>query len=178
MREKQLRRLGLAVLIAAVVGLAVVGAAGAGAASAVGVKTAASDPPDPQSAILRYVKCMRAHGVNLPDPGPNGLIRINERGNGRQTPLMQTPQFAKAQKACAKYAPRSQLTPQRRQEMQEAFLKFAQCMRSNGVPNFPDPKFDGRGGVLIGGPGLNRNSPALRKAQQTCQKLLPAPKTP
>jgi hypothetical protein len=50
--------------------------------------------------------------------------------------------------------------------------KFAACMRRNGVPNFPDPS---SGGDLTIGPGsgINPSSPAFRKAQQTCSKLLP-----
>src|SRR5439155_22166306 len=50
--------------------------------------------------------------------------------------------------------------------------KFAACMRRNGVPNFPDPS--SRGELTIGaGSGIDPNSPAFRKAQQTCSKLLP-----
>jgi hypothetical protein len=130
--------------------------------------------PDPQEQALRFVKCMRAHGVNLPDPGPNGFIRVGGP-NGRTRGPVQTPQFKKAQKACAKYAPQGTLSPAKRQELQERFLEFARCMRENGVPNFPDPKFDQGGGFLIGGPGLNPNSPAVRKAREACEKLLPTP---
>ena len=28
-------------------------------------------------------------------------------------------------------------------------LGFSQCMRSHGVPNFPDPKANGSGGMLV-----------------------------
>src|SRR5438445_372153 len=50
--------------------------------------------------------------------------------------------------------------------------KFAACMRSHGVPNFPDP--DSRGGIRIGpSTGIDPNSPKFKAAQQTCRKLLP-----
>jgi hypothetical protein len=63
-------------------------------------------------------------------------------------------------------------------------LRFAQCMRANGVPNFPDPSSSG-GGIAIsssqsagGGRTLTVNgvpvdAPAFQTAQQKCQKNLP-----
>jgi hypothetical protein len=55
---------------------------------------------------------------------------------------------------------------------QQALLKYAQCMRSHGVPKFPDPK---PGGGLIIGPkvGVDPNTRQFKAAQQTCQKLVP-----
>jgi hypothetical protein len=50
--------------------------------------------------------------------------------------------------------------------------KFAQCMRKNGVPNFPDP--NGQGQITINGSsGIDPRSPKFQKAEQTCRKLLP-----
>ena len=45
-------------------------------------------------------------------------------------------------------------------------IKYADCMRANGVPNFPDPSAEG-GGVQIG------TSSAFEAAQRTCHDLLP-----
>lgn len=50
-------------------------------------------------------------------------------------------------------------------------LEFAQCMRSNGVPSFPDPSTSG-GFELT--PGSGPSSPAFKLAQAKCQKFLPA----
>jgi hypothetical protein len=53
-----------------------------------------------------------------------------------------------------------------------AGIQFADCMRSHGVPNFPDP--GSGGGIQIGsGSGINPSSPAFQQAQSTCQRLLP-----
>lgn len=53
-----------------------------------------------------------------------------------------------------------------------AGLKFADCMRSHGVPNFPDP--GPGGGIQIGaGSGVSPGSPAFQSAQNACAKLLP-----
>jgi hypothetical protein len=51
-------------------------------------------------------------------------------------------------------------------------LAFAECMRSNGVPNFPDP-LPGRGLLFGAGAGINPASPAVKAAQAKCRKLLP-----
>jgi hypothetical protein len=55
-------------------------------------------------------------------------------------------------------------------------LAFSRCMRSHGVPDFPDP--DTNGGITInsGGPGgknLGPNAPAFKAAQKACQSLAP-----
>jgi hypothetical protein len=50
--------------------------------------------------------------------------------------------------------------------------KFAACMRSHGVPNFPDPSSGGN--ITVGpGSGIDPSSPKFRAAESTCQKLLP-----
>jgi hypothetical protein len=52
---------------------------------------------------------------------------------------------------------------------QERGLKFAQCMRDNGVPNFPDPKFSDGGGMSIDvpeGSDPQKVDAAMRKCQQ------------
>jgi hypothetical protein len=55
--------------------------------------------------------------------------------------------------------------------------KFAACMRSHGVPNFPDP--NSQGSVTISpSTGINPDSPKFKAAQQACQKLLPNGGTP
>jgi hypothetical protein len=57
--------------------------------------------------------------------------------------------------------------------------KLSACMRSHGVPNFPDPSKDGT--IQIGSSsGIDPNSPKFRAAQDACQKLLPhgPPPTP
>ncbi len=50
-------------------------------------------------------------------------------------------------------------------------LRFAQCMRAHGVPNFPDPNAGGGGFQL--GSGINPQSPAFASAHQACARLLP-----
>jgi hypothetical protein len=56
---------------------------------------------------------------------------------------------------------------------QSAGIRFADCMRSHGVPNFPDPGGGGGGFQIPAGSGVDPASPAFQSAQKDCQKLLP-----
>jgi hypothetical protein len=51
--------------------------------------------------------------------------------------------------------------------------KFAQCMRDNGVPDFPDPGPDGRFGQGMLGGGGNIDRTKIQSALQACQDLAP-----
>jgi hypothetical protein len=57
----------------------------------------------------------------------------------------------------------------------EDVRRFSACMRSNGVPRFPDPKPSGGGMSLTIGPGhgVDPNTPQFKAAQKSCEKLLP-----
>jgi hypothetical protein len=60
-----------------------------------------------------------------------------------------------------------------REKLEEAGLKFAQCMREKGI-DVPDPKPGG--GIVMrferGQGGVNPESPAFREAQEECGKHL------
>ena len=49
-------------------------------------------------------------------------------------------------------------------------LAFAECMRANGVPNFPDP--NPARGMLFSLAGVDTSAPAFTAAQTKCQKLM------
>jgi hypothetical protein len=57
------------------------------------------------------------------------------------------------------------------QNEQEQALRFARCMRENGVPNFPDPKFE-NGGISID-TGEGANPAAVQAATDKCKQYLP-----
>jgi hypothetical protein len=52
------------------------------------------------------------------------------------------------------------------------FLAFSECMRSHGVPNFPDPSSGGGIHITVG-MGINPFSPAFKAARAGCKRLLP-----
>jgi hypothetical protein len=51
------------------------------------------------------------------------------------------------------------------------FLAFSKCMRSHGVPDFPDPS--GGGIHISAGSGINLFSPAFKAAHAACKQDLP-----
>ena len=59
-------------------------------------------------AALKFARCMRAHGVDLPDPKPgNGGGIMIQKGTGGGGPKIDpsSPAFQRAQNACATYLP-------------------------------------------------------------------------
>jgi hypothetical protein len=123
--------------------------------------------------LVKFSQCMRSHGVpDFPDPTGGRLLLQSKKGSsGSLHP--DSPQFKAASQACKSLSPAGlgsgqTVSPQ----VQAQALKFARCMRSHGVPSFPDPSFTG-GGIRIQAPGTNLSSPAFKRAQQECGSLLP-----
>jgi hypothetical protein len=157
----------VAALLAA--GLVVAGCGGGGG----GTGTTSSQQAFNNSAV-KFSQCMREHGIsNFPDPTAQGNLQLKAGPGTGIDP--QSAQFKAAQQACQKYSPKNGATFDRAkaQQMEQAALKFAQCMRAHGV-NFPDPQFrNGGAQVTFGGPGINPNDPKFKAAQQACSKDLP-----
>jgi hypothetical protein len=126
-----------------------------------------------------FSACMRKNGVpNFPDPDSKGNIRITggRDKSGRAFGLdPNSAEFRRAQRACQKLQPNGgRPDPQEEARMQQQALRFSQCMRSHGVPKFPDPQFAANGGTLLKiGKDVNPNSPQFKAAQKACQKLVP-----
>jgi hypothetical protein len=136
-----------------------------------------------QQKMVAYSQCMRSHGVpEFPEPTEGHLLIHSSNHNGRVTGVNpQSSQFQAAQKVCGKLLPEGGTpSPAQQAKAQEAALKFSQCMRTHGVPNFPDPTFSGGGARLTlkagGANGINPNSPQFKAAQKTCQSLRPGPR--
>jgi hypothetical protein len=119
---------------------------------------------------IAYSQCMRSHGVpDFPDPNSQGAITGSGSSASGINP--QSPQFQAAQKSCAKLAPSGGTPAQQAQNLAQA-VKYAACMRSHGVANFPDPN-SSNGGIGFESTGIDRNSPQYLAASKTCQPLLP-----
>jgi hypothetical protein len=125
---------------------------------------------DPETAQLEFARCMREHGVDVPDPGAAGGPLVIG-GSGPEVEKMQ-----EATEACNHFleaAFGAPATPD--PEMLDKMLAFAKCMREHGI-DFPDPNPQG-GGVSIqigpGGPGaIDPGSDTFQKAQEACQPVL------
>jgi hypothetical protein len=61
-------------------------------------------------------------------------------------------------------------TPAQRVQGEVAGLLFSRCMRSHGVPDFPDPPAANGGGFgfLFGSGELDPAAPLFRRAQRIC----------
>lgn len=125
-----------------------------------------------------FSSCMRSHGVpNFPDPDSKGGLTIKGGPGSGLNP--DSPQFRKAQSACAKYLPNGgKVDPAAQAKALKAALKFSACMRSHGLPNFPDPQASGGGIRLTMGrsSGLDPRSPQFQAAERACRNELPGPK--
>ncbi len=135
---------------------------------------------------LRVSQCIRAHGVpNYPDPPSSGGMHSVGNGNTvtvNGVKLDASPQTVQsAQQACPKYASLSPaISSSQLASVREGAVKAAECMRANGVPNFPDPSVTtgpgGHGlGISIGATGggsINIYSPAFKAAHAKCNKFV------
>ena len=113
---------------------------------------------------VKHAQCMRENGLpGYPDPG-------QDSGDAaKNLPDRDSPEFKKAEQACQSLEPPENRpgTPENA-ELQRKMLKSAQCMRKNGVPNFPDPQ---NGRILVKRGTIDANSPQFKKAVQACRYL-------
>ena len=155
---------------------------GGAAADGAGKSRAPESSASTQQKMVAYSQCMRSHGVpEFPEPTEGRLLIHSSGHNVHVTGVNpQSSQFQAAQKVCGKLLPEGgSLSPAQQAKAQESALKLSQCMRTHGVPNFPDPTFSGGGARLTlkagGANGIDPNSPQFKSAQKTCQSSLPKP---
>jgi hypothetical protein len=92
---------------------------------------------------VKFAECMRANGVStFPDPDASGQMTIDGIANGSSVDTS-SPVFAQALSACRDLEPRGFTGTKVTRQQMTARLEFAQCMRKNGVPDFPDPTPNG-----------------------------------
>ena len=130
----------------------------------------------PASAALGYARCMRSHGVlAFPDPSSSGQIPKTQVVNAREA---NPSRFDAANTSCRHLLPNggNGETPAQIAQDWVQFRKFARCMRSHGVPNWPDPTnrstSDHRPDFNLAASGLDPNSPQLKTKAQQCSTLL------
>jgi hypothetical protein len=156
-------------LVAAAAGALAIGACGGGGGS-----TGTSSQQDKAfEGALKFAKCMRDHGIDVPDPQRTAGGGIKQTINGKpgSRAAMQA-----AQKDCQKYmkagggkAP----SAAEQAKAKEAMLAYTRCMRQQGV-KIRDPEFS-NGGIInkVGGPGqTNPDSPTFKAADKVCRPKL------
>jgi hypothetical protein len=183
-----------AVAIMATAGLALLAAAcsSSPASTGPGGSSGTAGATGSPSAVA-YSQCIRSHGVpNFPDPASNGQV---PKASPQQLGVSSS-QLQAAQTACEHLYPASGgsggvLTKDTISQCEEtgncpqglvqqamtALRAYARCMRSHGVPNWPDPTIDseGRPGVnLVAVPGnTDWNGARISNIMQECQYVMP-----
>jgi hypothetical protein len=153
--------------------------AGCGSANNGGASTGVKSPSSQNfvADAYRYSACMRGHGVpSFPDP------HVVANSPGKQAigihPLPQSitgsSQFKAALQACKGIMPgpengsAKQSTEEGHVRAQDA-LAFAQCLRSHGVPGFPDPTAQGHLSLkTIHAAGVDLQAPSFLTAARSC----------
>jgi hypothetical protein len=88
---------------------------------------------------VKFARCMRKNGVSqFPDPPASGNLTIDAIANGSSLNT-NTPAFTRALSACKRLEPAGFTGSKRSRQQMSAALRFAQCIRKNGVRDFPDP---------------------------------------
>jgi hypothetical protein len=148
-------------------GVATAGGGGDGTASA----SATPAPMSDEERQVKFAQCMRDKGIDMPDPEiDSGRVRI-------QAPDSVDPaKMQAAMEKCKQYLPNGGQPKKADPATIEQMRKFAQCMRENGVPDFPDPGADGGIRIQVNpGSKMNPNDPTFKAAQEACAQYRPAP---
>ncbi len=118
---------------------ALISACGSSATTGSGGGAAASNARQ----SVKFADCMRHNGVSdFPDPSTTGKLTIDAIANGSSLDT-NSPAFTNALSACKTLEPAGFTGTTRTASQQQAALAFAECMRHNGVQDFPDPTANG-----------------------------------
>jgi hypothetical protein len=177
----------------------------------------AADEADAEAELLDWVECMRDEGIDIPDPtrdsdgnlvieGPGirlggGDAEGSTSSDEGDEPAVDPEDLDAAMETCGQppaLGP-NDMSDEDRQAMEEAALEFAECMRDEGIEDFPDPDFsnmgpggepqqrrsedagddDGGPRVVLGPFGeIDLDDPEIAAAFEACQDLLGGPELP
>jgi hypothetical protein len=155
-------------------------------ATACGSSASSSAGPPNYAQVLALAQCMRGHGVpDFPDPDGSGRYTLTSTGSiegaGGSSVDINSAQAQAAYGDCRHLLPGgpslSQLEQIEQQEQQRqakalpTLLKYSQCMRSHGVPDFPSP---GQSAAPGNRAAINPDSPQYLAAARACLHLLPS----
>lgn len=169
--ENQFRARRWTALLAATAGIILLTAGcGGGKPADAASASASASPTSPAEMALEYAQCIREHGVpKYPDPTVNG----NSIGSGDNVNALGVSQsvLQAAQNACQKLSPQN-FVPAGADTAQNIAQgrTYAECIRTHGVPDFPDPSSDGKFDVPT---SINVQGPAYTAASKACQSVRP-----
>ena len=169
--KRDVRRLAALALVAVIgAGCGDDGSAGDGDAGTAGAAaTQDRSEPGAREKGVKFAECVRRNGVaDFPDPDASGEFRYGVS--------VTRDVWMQAVEACKDLQPAGALSADRTPEEQDAGLRFARCIRRNGVEDFPDP-VDGEPLVntyRIPSSGEPGGMDILNAAMATCGDLLDA----
>jgi hypothetical protein len=127
-----------------------------------------------EDAALDYARCMREHGVDVPDPKPGGGgFGIQIQGDPRENE-----KFQDAQDACGEILQRAIPEGDRPDpaEMRDRLHRMTECLRDKGY-DVPEPQFIGPGESPPDNPPAPdenlkdlMDDPDFQQAQEDCSK--------
>lgn len=129
--------------------------------------------------MLAFSRCMRLQGVpNFPDPDPS---TDNVKVTAAEQLGVSSSQLQSAETACQHLLPpgaNDQFPPAEVQLLLPGMLSFSQCMRTHGLPGFPDPTVDseGRPEFPVSDAGFTHDqtrSPQFDAAMRQCEHAMP-----
>jgi hypothetical protein len=182
-RRARARSLGAGLAVVTLIGIAIF-AAGCGGGSSGRAVTGPSSAPGASRArvfnqAVAFAQCMRTHGEpNFPEPvQEGGSVHESIKAGSGVDP--NSPQFTGARNACRHLLPNKGVpVPSQAQTITPAeqadYLEATACMRSHGVPAFPDPTFRSNTVSFNSSSPIDTNTPQYERALTTCQKLIPA----
>ncbi|MFI6585569.1 hypothetical protein [Embleya sp. NPDC050493] len=135
-------------------------------------KGAGKDTGDARDAMLRYAQCMRENGIpGFPDPTFNGEGGVSlDLPEGTDAKAVEA-----AQVKCRSLMPNGGENQKVDPKVTEQLRRYAQCMRENGIPQFPDPSADGGLQINNDALGLRPDDPRFKSADQACSTYMPKP---
>jgi hypothetical protein len=119
---------------------------------------------------LAYAACIRSHGEpKWPDPASDGSFPGAMEAPGLTTGRT----LITALGACQSLNPAPTMSKPQEQQVEQNMLKYSQCMRAHGVPNYPDPIVVGNGIPMerADPPGVDVNSPQYHTALRACANV-------
>ncbi|MFI6426327.1 hypothetical protein [Promicromonospora sp. NPDC050880] len=129
-----------------------------------GTTAGTGDPAQPTPDAQAYAQCMRDHGVEVSDPDPEtGLPQFADSVDPSSAAVQD------AMEQCQDLLPAGIRGETSGQDM-DVYLAFAECMRDNGLPDFPDPQPGPEG--LFGDTGIDRADPTYQQAAEACGDIL------
>ncbi|MEV6906944.1 hypothetical protein [Amycolatopsis sp. NPDC051071] len=105
-----------------------------------------ADNVSDEDKMRNFAKCMREHGIDMPDPQAGG-DKQNTISLGSADGQIDEKKMKAADEACRKLLPNGgEMKPPSPEEL-DKMRKDAKCMREHGI-NFPDPDPGGKGAAF------------------------------